>query len=63
MNKALKYQDICLVPNYSSIHSRSDCSTFVVLGRSQYKLPVIPANMKAVMDIDTARWMSKNSYT
>lgn len=62
MIKALKYQDICLVPNYSPVHSRSDCSTFVVLGRSQYKLPVIPANMKAVINLDTARQMSKNGY-
>ena len=61
-NKALKYEDVCLIPKYSEVHSRSDCNTAIVLGRSQYKVPVLPANMKAVMDINTARWMSKNGY-
>ena len=59
---ALHYKDVCLVPKYSEVHSRQDISTRIVLGRSQYKVPVVPANMKAVIDFDTARWMSRNGY-
>jgi GMP reductase len=59
---ALHYKDVCLIPRYSEIHSRSDAYTQIVLGRSQYKIPVVPSNMKAVIDIPTARWMSKNGY-
>ena len=59
---ALKYEDICLVPNYSDVTSRSDCSTFTVIHNQQFKLPVMPANMKTVIDLDLARWMSRERY-
>jgi len=60
--KYLKYSDISLVPNYSECHSRSDCSTSVYVGDKKYKLPIIPANMKSVMDMRLAKWMSQNDY-
>ena len=60
--KHLKYSDISLVPNYSECHSRSDCSTSVDIGDKKYKLPIIPANMKSVMDMRLAKWMSQNDY-
>jgi GMP reductase len=59
---ALKYEDICLLPNYSETTSRADCSTFTVIHNQQFKLPVMPANMKTVIDYDLARWMSKERY-
>lgn len=61
-NRSLKYEDICLVPNYSTVSSRTECSTFSYIGGQQFKLPVIPANMKTVIDYDLARWMSKERY-
>ena len=60
--RALQYKDICLLPKYSFVWSRSDCSTSVILGKTQFKLPVIPANMKAVINTDLARWMSEFGY-
>ena len=60
--KTLQYSDVCLVPEYSECNSRSDCSTFTYFGGQQFKLPVIPANMKAVINQDIARWMSNNRY-
>lgn len=59
---ALHYKDVCLVPRYSETHSRRDVGTAIVLGRSQSKIPVVPANMKAVIDMCQARWLSKNGY-
>lgn len=60
--KSLKYEDICLIPNYSEIHSRSDCSTSCELGGKKFNLPIIPANMKSVVDMTLAKWMSENNY-
>ena len=53
--KALKYQDICLVPNYTECHSRSDCNTEVNLCGIKFNLPIIPANMKSVIDMAADR--------
>jgi GMP reductase len=60
--KHLKYSDISLVPNYSEVYSRSDCSTSVIIADKKYKLPIIPANMKSVIDMKLAKWMSENDY-
>jgi GMP reductase len=62
MDKALKYEDICLVPNYSKCNSRSELSTFTVFGRQRFKLPIVPANMKSVISWELAEWMTKNRY-
>ena len=60
--KALKYEDVCLLPNYSEVYSRVDCSTETTLCDKKFKLPIIPANMKSVVDMHLARWMSENDY-
>lgn len=60
--KAYKYSDICLVPRYSECHSRSDVDTSIEIAKHNFKLPIIPANMKSVINTDIAKWMSDNSY-
>lgn len=60
--KTLKYSDICLTPAYGICESRSDVSTFVTFGPQQFRLPVVPANMKAVINEDIAQWMSEARY-
>lgn len=59
---SLKYSDVCLVPNYSECESRSTCDTSVDLFGVKYKLPVIPANMKAVISADQCKWLANNGY-
>ena len=60
--KALHYKDICLLPNYSTLYSRQEADTSVeFLGRT-FKLPIIPANMKCVLDEERAAWLSNNNY-
>jgi GMP reductase len=58
------YADICLLPNFSAAHSRSDpiCSPVVELGNRKFKVPVVPANMACTMNVNMARWMSANDY-
>jgi GMP reductase len=61
--KLLKYQDICLTPKYSDCASRSECNTSVSLSKEDsFKLPIVPANMKSVIDEGVARWLSENNY-
>ncbi len=60
--KALKYSDISLVPKYSDVHSRVDCDAGVEIAHHKFKLPIIPANMKSVIDMRLAKWMSQNDY-
>ena len=60
--KTLKYSDVCLVPNYSECKSRSDTSTSIVFGGQHFKLPVVPANMKSVINQEIARRMSEEGY-
>jgi GMP reductase len=60
--KTLYYDNVALVPKYSSLESRKDANTSALLGGKQYKLPVIPSNMKCVIDEDRAEWLSQNDY-
>ena len=60
--KYLKYSGVSLVPNYSEIYSRSDADPRVELFGNKYNLPIIPANMQSVINIDIAKWMSEHNY-
>ena len=60
--KALKYSDICLVPEFGICSSRSECSTSTTLGKHKFKLPVVPANMKSVINASHCHWLSENDY-
>jgi len=62
MQKYLKYSDVCLVPRYSELESRSQADVSVdFLGR-RFKLPIIPANMRDVINRDIAYYLSQNGY-
>ena len=70
--RALKYSDVSLLPNYSECTSRSMCSTETILPDDKeaiessnamtFKLPVMPSNMKAVVDERQCKWLSENGY-
>jgi len=61
-NRELKYSDIFLLPEHSEINTRSEASTEVTLGANTFKAPIVPANMKAVIDEKKAKWLSENNY-
>ena len=63
-NEYLSYQDVFLFPEYSPFMSRSGagCSPSVRFGLHGFKVPVVPANMKCVIDSNLAKWMSENDY-
>ena len=60
--KSLKYSDITLIPNLSTLKSRSEANTSAILGGKKFKLPVVPANMKAVIDKKLAKQLSDEGY-
>jgi GMP reductase len=57
MEKALYYDDIYLVPNYSQLESRKLADTSVVFGNSRFELPIIPSNMMSVINEEWAWWL------
>jgi GMP reductase len=50
---ALNYSDVYLTPNYSELKSRAEADTSVTIKDFTFKLPIIPANMKSVIDLST----------
>jgi GMP reductase len=56
------YDNILLLPRKCRVDSRSECDTSTALGGRRFKLPVVPANMKTVLDEKIARWLAANGY-
>jgi len=52
--ESYSYDDLMLVPQYSTIKSRSEVDVSVKMGKFVFKHPVIPANMKSIMGLDMA---------
>jgi IMP dehydrogenase/GMP reductase len=57
IQRAYSYADIVLEPNYSEIDSRSDLDTVASLPLcgQYFRVPVIPSNMKCVIDVGLAQ--------
>jgi len=56
------YNDINLVPRYSTVESRSECDTSIKFGFHEFKNPVIPANMESVINEELAIKLAENGY-
>ena len=56
------YDNVLLLPRKCRVDSRSECDTSVELGGRRFKLPVVPANMKTVIDEAIARLLAGNGY-
>lgn len=50
---ALGFKDVYLVPNYSELESRSLADTSVTIKDFKFTLPIMPSNMKSVVDLKT----------
>lgn len=60
--KIFDYEDILLIPNKCIVESRSQCSTMQKLGKYEFKMPVVPANMQTVLDEKLAELLAKQGY-
>lgn len=56
------YDNILLLPRKCRVASRSECDTSVQLGERSFRLPVVPANMKTVVDESICVWLAQNHY-
>lgn len=62
MNKKFDFEEINLIPRYSTVDSRSECDTNVKLGKYIFKNPIIPSNMESVIDFELSKKLSENGY-
>jgi GMP reductase len=56
------YDNVLLLPRKCRVDSRSACDPSVEFGGRRFKLPVVPANMKTVLDERIAAWLAANGY-
>lgn len=62
MKKKFDFEDITLLPQYSYVESRSNCNTSIKFGGYKFKLPVVPANMESIIDVELAVNLASNGY-
>lgn len=56
------YDNVLLLPRKCRVESRSECDPGVRFGNHEFKLPVVPANMKTVVDAPIAEWLAANGF-
>jgi GMP reductase len=56
------YDNILLLPRKCRVDSRSECDPSMTFGGRCFQLPVVPANMKTVVDEPIAQWLAKNGF-
>ena len=56
------YDNVLLLPRKCRVQSRSECDASVELGGRRFLLPVVPANMKTVVDEPITQWLAANGY-
>ncbi|RRD57455.1 GMP reductase [Comamonadaceae bacterium OH2545_COT-014] len=56
------YDHVLLLPRKCRVQSRSECDASVAFGPQRFRLPVVPANMKTVVDERTCQWLAANGY-
>ena len=54
MKESLTFDDVLLIPQYSTVKSRKDVDVSVQLGPFKFAHPLIPANMASVMEEEMA---------
>ena len=56
------YDNVLLLPRKCRVESRSECDASVELGGRSFKLPVVPANMKTVVNQPICEWLAQSGY-
>ena len=60
--KIFDFDDVQLLPKRGLISSRSEASTKVKLGNHEFRIPVVPANMKTIIDEAIAIEFAQKGY-
>ena len=56
------YDNVLLLPRKCRVESRSECDASVELGSRTFRIPVVPANMKTVVDEKLCLWLAQHGY-
>ena len=56
------YDHVLLLPRKCRVESRSECDASVEFGGRRFKLPVVPSNMKTVVDEQVCAGLAANGY-
>ncbi|MDQ2734508.1 MAG: GMP reductase, partial [Pseudomonadota bacterium] len=56
------YDNVLLLPRKCRVESRSECDAAQEFGPRSFALPVVPANMKTVIDEPIAEWLATNDF-
>ena len=56
------YDNILLLPRKCRVESRSECDTSITLGKHTFRLPVVPANMKTVVNETICEWLAQHGF-
>ena len=56
------YDNILLLPRKCRVNSRAECDTSIEFGPRRFKLPVVPANMKTVLDEAIAESLARSEH-
>ena len=62
MKQVFDFNDITLLPQFSYVDSRSECTTKTKFGKHTFKSPVVPANMESIIDVSLAIKLSEEGY-
>jgi GMP reductase len=61
IEREYNYSDIYLIPNKCVVDSRSECDTSVLFGKRRFDVPVMPANMPAVVNENTCEYLARQN--
>ncbi len=56
------YDNVLLLPRKCRVDSRAECDASTLFGGRRFALPVVPANMKTVLDERIAAWLADHGY-
>jgi len=56
------YDNVLLLPRKCRVESRSECDPGQEFGPRRFELPVVPANMKTVVDEPIVEWLAANGF-
>ena len=62
MNNKFDFDDINLIPRYSTVDTRQECNTNIIIGKHKFNNPIIPANMESVINEELAKSLAKKGY-
>jgi GMP reductase len=62
IRREYNYSDVYLLPKKTIVGSRSECDTSVKFGPKTFKMPVVPANMKSVVNEETCKFLAENGW-